>query len=214
MTMPSRVAHSSFTSWRLAPSMTMAKGMPAPSVKRLRLVPFLPRSVGLAPVAAFPRGAFVIAPSTACHSHWIPSSSSYTCSPACHNLRKKAFCSHCLSAIMYCRTGSQCSCQRIPPRSQFVPHRQERQMLADPACEDVLLSYAMGVAGSGVLLVPTMHRSLPTGGFCSSTVLLFRISPSKDRRFTGSTLKTSQPPSPYLCLPSSKNTKNTSYALR
>src|SRR5579863_1277088 len=110
--------------------MTIAKGMPAPSVKRLRLVPFLPRSVGLAPVADFPRGAFVIAPSTACHSHWIPSSSSYTCSPACHHLRKKPFCSHCLSAIMYGRTGSQCSWQRILPRYQFVAQRQERHMLA------------------------------------------------------------------------------------
>src|SRR5437899_5443631 len=87
-------------------------------------------------------------------------------------------------------------------------------MLADPASEDALLSHAMEVAGSGVLLVPTMHRSLPTGGFCSSTVLLFRISPSFDGRFTGSTLKTSQPPSPFLCLSSSKNMNNTFYALR
>src|SRR5947209_19394231 len=87
-------------------------------------------------------------------------------------------------------------------------------MLADPASEDALLSHAMEVAGSGVLPVPTMHRSLPTGGFCSSTVLLFRISPSFDGRFTGSTRKTSQPPSPFLCLSSSKNRNNTSYALR
>ena len=32
--------------------MTRAKGIPAPSVRRLRLTPRLPRSVGLAPVAA------------------------------------------------------------------------------------------------------------------------------------------------------------------
>jgi hypothetical protein len=72
------------------------------------------------------------------------------------------------------------------------------------------LQQEMEVAGSGVLLVPTMHRSLPTGGFCSSTVLLFRISPSKEGRFTGSTRKTSQPPSPFLCPSSSKNINNVS----
>src|SRR6266567_5599391 len=90
------------------------QGNASPISQETALGAFLPRSVGLAPVADFPRGAFVIAPSTACHSHWIPSNSSYTCSPACHNLRKKPFCSHCLSAIMYGRTGSQCSWQRIP----------------------------------------------------------------------------------------------------
>jgi hypothetical protein len=46
------------TSWRLAPSMTMAKGMLAPSVKRLRLVPFFPRSVGLASASGFSQRSF------------------------------------------------------------------------------------------------------------------------------------------------------------
>jgi hypothetical protein len=38
----------------------------------LLFVPFLPRSVGLAPVPAPPNGAFVIAPSIARHSHSSP----------------------------------------------------------------------------------------------------------------------------------------------
>ena len=37
-------------SWRLAPSTLTPMGIPFPSVNRLRLVPFLPRSVGFGPV--------------------------------------------------------------------------------------------------------------------------------------------------------------------
>lgn len=44
---------------------TTASGMPAAPVNRLRLVPFLPRSVGVAPVAAPPKGALVMTPSAA-----------------------------------------------------------------------------------------------------------------------------------------------------
>lgn len=43
---------SCFMSVRLAPEMTVASGTPRPSVSRCRLVPHLPRSVGLAPVAS------------------------------------------------------------------------------------------------------------------------------------------------------------------
>src|SRR4029453_10490107 len=60
--------------------------MPAPSVSMLRLVPILARSVGFFPVAwplaPRPKGAFVIAPSRACHSHPLPSTSPYSTSPA------------------------------------------------------------------------------------------------------------------------------------
>ncbi len=49
-------------------------------------------------------------------------------------------------------------------------------MLADPACEDALLSHAMEVAGSGVLLVPTMHRSRAHGW-----LLLIHGSPLQDQ---------------------------------
>jgi hypothetical protein len=44
----------------------------------LRFVPILARSVGLLPLAPRPKGAFLIAPSMACHSHSMPSSSSYS----------------------------------------------------------------------------------------------------------------------------------------
>jgi len=49
-------------------------------------------------------------------------------------------------------------------------------MLADPASEDALLSHAMEVAGSGVLLVPTMHRSRAHGW-----LLLIHGSPLQDQ---------------------------------
>jgi hypothetical protein len=57
--------------------MATASGMPLPSVNMLRFVPDLPRSVGFLPVASLPKGAFVITPSTACHSHSMPFNSSY-----------------------------------------------------------------------------------------------------------------------------------------
>src|SRR5215475_4916964 len=44
------VEHTSFMSWRCAPSITTLIGTPCPSVSMLRLTPFLPRSVGLGPV--------------------------------------------------------------------------------------------------------------------------------------------------------------------
>jgi len=46
----SRVAATSFISLRLAPSMASPTGIPLASTSRLRLAPFLARSVGLAPV--------------------------------------------------------------------------------------------------------------------------------------------------------------------
>ena len=42
-------------SWRLAPSTLTPMGIPFPSVNRLRLVPFWPRSVGFGPVPLPPR---------------------------------------------------------------------------------------------------------------------------------------------------------------
>ena len=52
------VRSTSFISCRFAPSTTTAMGMPWPSVSRLRLVPLLPRSVGLGPVPFSPQGSF------------------------------------------------------------------------------------------------------------------------------------------------------------
>ena len=48
----------SFMSCRLAPSTPPARGIPRPSVSRLRLVPLLPRSVGLGPVPFSPQRSF------------------------------------------------------------------------------------------------------------------------------------------------------------
>jgi hypothetical protein len=53
------------------------KGCPRPSVSSERFVPTLPRSVGLGPVFSPSNGAFVIAPSALCHSHWMPQRWSY-----------------------------------------------------------------------------------------------------------------------------------------
>jgi hypothetical protein len=50
---------------------------------------FFPLSVGLGPTGTWASGAFIIAPSILCHSQAIPSISSYSARPACHNLRKK-----------------------------------------------------------------------------------------------------------------------------
>jgi hypothetical protein len=63
--------------------------MPFASVNKLLFVPFFPRSVGLAPVPAPPNGAFVIAPSIACHLHSNPFIKSYSIRPAIHILSKK-----------------------------------------------------------------------------------------------------------------------------
>ena len=49
-TMASRVASNSLSSCTFAPATTMLKGPPSPSTRRLRLVPALPRSVGLGPI--------------------------------------------------------------------------------------------------------------------------------------------------------------------
>ena len=46
----STVSRASFTSWRLAPSTAMLRGIPSASVSTLRLVPLLARSTGLLPV--------------------------------------------------------------------------------------------------------------------------------------------------------------------
>src|SRR6202043_2645291 len=51
-------------------------------------------SVGLGPVAAPPKGALVIAPSMDCHSHSMPTRSSYAVSPASHSRRKNPAASH------------------------------------------------------------------------------------------------------------------------
>src|SRR5215831_19702266 len=57
-----RVASTSFMSWRLAPSTASPTGMPSASTSRLRLAPFLPRSVGLLPVFFPPEGRLGHAP--------------------------------------------------------------------------------------------------------------------------------------------------------
>ena len=51
---PARVASSSLVSWTLAPATTRLRGPPSPSTNRLRLLPALPRSVGLGPIASPP----------------------------------------------------------------------------------------------------------------------------------------------------------------
>jgi hypothetical protein len=52
------------------------EGTPAPSVRRLRLVPLFARSVGLGPVASPPGRALVMAPFIDGRVHWIPTVSS------------------------------------------------------------------------------------------------------------------------------------------
>src|SRR4051794_8126589 len=52
--MASIVSFSSFCSTTLAPAITTPRGPPSPSVTRLFLVPFLPRSVGFLPVFSPP----------------------------------------------------------------------------------------------------------------------------------------------------------------
>ena len=48
------LASSSLVSWTLAPATTRLRGPPSPSTNRLRLLPALPRSVGLGPIASPP----------------------------------------------------------------------------------------------------------------------------------------------------------------
>lgn len=52
MTTASNTSASFWLSWRLAPHSTTASGIPLASVRRVRLQPALPRSVGLLPVAS------------------------------------------------------------------------------------------------------------------------------------------------------------------
>src|SRR3954467_14308357 len=72
----------------VGPSTAKPTGTPAASVSRLRLVPCLPRSVGLRPVRSPPSGALVIAPSIASHSPSSPLISSYSRSPVAQRLTK------------------------------------------------------------------------------------------------------------------------------
>src|SRR5439155_22030358 len=58
----SRVSSTSFMSGRLAPSTARPTGMPWPSTSRLRLTPFLARSVGFFPVFFPPKGCLGHAP--------------------------------------------------------------------------------------------------------------------------------------------------------
>jgi hypothetical protein len=105
MIRPSRVALNKRTSWRCAPSTTNARGIPAPSVKRLRLVPRLPRSVGLAIASGAGERGF------GHHAiHRLPQS--------CEEARSFPG----LKAIMHRRTRSHFSWQGIPldARSQHV----------------------------------------------------------------------------------------------
>src|SRR6266581_464396 len=68
----------------------VAIGTPRPSVSTWRLLPSLPRSVGLGPTAAAGvrvlggSGAFTRQPSAACQAHWMPCSCPYRCKHACH----------------------------------------------------------------------------------------------------------------------------------
>ncbi len=64
-------------------------GLPFLSVRILRLQPFFPRSVGFLPTASRAKDAFTIAPSRLCHSHAIPSMSSYSIRPLFHNFSNK-----------------------------------------------------------------------------------------------------------------------------
>src|SRR5262245_62474322 len=57
-----RVASTSFMSWRLAPSTASPTGMPSACTSRLRLAPFLARSVGSFPVFFPPEGRLGHAP--------------------------------------------------------------------------------------------------------------------------------------------------------
>src|SRR5947209_7072582 len=60
--MLSRVASTIFMSLRLAPSTATPTGIPLASTSKLRLTPFLPRSVGFLPVFFPPEGCFAHAP--------------------------------------------------------------------------------------------------------------------------------------------------------
>src|SRR5215207_6469154 len=98
--------------------------MPVPSLSRLRFVPDLARSVGFLPVASLPKGAFVITPSRACHSHSTPSISSYSASPTCHNRSKKPALSHSWkrswTVELWLPIGCRCEVvRRSSPRERF-----------------------------------------------------------------------------------------------
>src|SRR5262245_48328565 len=60
--MLSKVSRTNFMSLRLAPSTASPTGTPAASTSRLRLTPFLPRSVGFLPVFFPPEGRLGHAP--------------------------------------------------------------------------------------------------------------------------------------------------------
>src|SRR5438067_5705666 len=60
--MLSSVSPTNFMSWRLAPSTASPTGTPLASTSRLRLTPFLARSVGFGPVFFPPEGGLGHAP--------------------------------------------------------------------------------------------------------------------------------------------------------
>ena len=83
-TMLSSVGSVSFISCLFAPPTARLTGMPFPSTSRLRFVPDFPYRWDSGLCFFPPSGAFVIAPSIACHSQFKPFFVSYSINPASH----------------------------------------------------------------------------------------------------------------------------------
>src|SRR5262245_9860834 len=88
------VSRVSLKSLRFAPSTARPSGTPRPSVRTLRLVPILQRSVGFLPTFFPPKGALVIAPSIASHAQSIPCKASYSTKPCSHKATKTSASTH------------------------------------------------------------------------------------------------------------------------
>src|SRR5262245_27103316 len=88
------VSRVSLKSLRFAPSTARPSGTPRPSVRTLRLVPILQRSVGFLPTFFPPKGALVIAPSIASQAQSIPCKASYSTKPCSHKATKTSASTH------------------------------------------------------------------------------------------------------------------------
>jgi hypothetical protein len=152
------VSRTSFIAWQFAPSTARPMGPPCPSVRRLLLVPCLPRSVGCLPVSAPPSGAVVMAPSILNHSQSIPFHASKRSTSTCQRFKNTPAFTHAWKrswavepnrSHLGLSTGSRCARRR----------KWRRRTLGLTAADDLhpVGGYA-DAPEAGVEAPPTVHR--------------------------------------------------------
>ena len=130
---------------------------------------FFPRSVGFGPTDSCASGALTMLPSIACHSHAMPSISSNSDRPRCHNSRKKPWLSHILKyawielGLPKTSLGNAFHC--MPVRNTYTMAektiRKSRGFLPPPALRLYSLPCSAWGEELAALLLTKIHWILP-----------------------------------------------------